>query len=514
MATVTQNDLRIRNAHNMVRHLSDEPCYMFIGRSEPWMSRVEQNPRPRMMLGDESVPNPDNNWEDFYKTWDHMLSMAKVLSKDVFHMIPRVSWTSGVTFDMYRHDYSETNRSFSNASNLYNARFYVISRTNNVYVCLDNAKATPSTVEPLSERNEPFYTSDGYQWMKIFTVGSFTQIQHSSNNFIPIVSSEVNNRPEGAINTVVIDSRGTKYMSSAFKELTEINECYCKIIGDGVGAVAKLTISAGRIFQIRVVREGVGYTRAQLDFRPNHVYSSLLDLDEGENGFDPKGDGSFRSTVIIPPPGGWGTDIEEEMKYTLARQLGGTRVGVYATFLGDTEDFFFQSSFRQIGIMDDVEFANDEEPATASVALAVKVKEPINTLTTEFEIGETIYQLHKDSVDPSIVYRAKASVVGWDDATGILRYVQDPDIHRYADGVLYKIEGGSSIIGETTGKEVIPDINFGVPEPVSLDGIVFEGGYMIEEVNRYSGTMLYLTNLSPIQRVSTQSERVSIIISY
>ncbi len=45
MATVTQNDLRIRNAHNMVQHLSsvEEPCYMFIGRPEPWMSMVEQN---------------------------------------------------------------------------------------------------------------------------------------------------------------------------------------------------------------------------------------------------------------------------------------------------------------------------------------------------------------------------------------------------------------------------------------------------------------------------------------
>ena len=181
MATVTQNDLRIRNAHNMVHHLSEEPCYMFIGRPEPWMSRVEPNPRPRMMLGDESVPYPENNWEDFYRTWDQMLSMNKVLSKDVYHMIPRISWTSGVTYDMYRHDYNENNRSFSNASNLYNALFFVISRTNNVYVCLDNNENSPSLVEPLAETSQPFHTSDGYQWLRIYTVGSLDQISHSSN---------------------------------------------------------------------------------------------------------------------------------------------------------------------------------------------------------------------------------------------------------------------------------------------------------------------------------------------
>ena len=306
MATVTQNDLRIRNANNMVRHLSNEPCYMFIGRPEPWMSMVENNPRPRLMLGDESVPYPENNWRDFYRTWDQMLSMQKIMGKDVFHMIPRLSWTSGVTYDMYRHDYNEFNRSFSNAQNLYNALFFVISRTNNVYVCLDNNNDTPSLVEPLSETNEPFYTSDGYQWLKLYTVDFYEQAEHSSNNFIPIVDNNVNNRPEGAIYTVKIDSRGNDYVPSAIYEIYDIDYCYCNITGDGTGAVAKITISEGRIFEIRVVRPGSGYTRAKLDFRPGKVYNSLLDLDGEKNGFDPRGNGAFQSTVIISPPGGWG----------------------------------------------------------------------------------------------------------------------------------------------------------------------------------------------------------------
>ena len=99
---------------------------------------------------------------------------------------------------------------------LYNALFFVISRTNNVYVCLDNNNDTPSLVEPLSETGEPFYTSDGYQWLKLYTVEFYEQIEHSSNNFIPITANDVNNRTEGAVYTVKIDSRGSGYVSSAY----------------------------------------------------------------------------------------------------------------------------------------------------------------------------------------------------------------------------------------------------------------------------------------------------------
>lgn len=516
MATVTQNDLRIRNAHNMVLHLSsvDEPCYMFIGRPEPWMSMVEKNPRPRMMLGDESVPYPENNWRDFYRTWDQMLSMKKILGKDVFHMIPRLSWTSGVTYDMYRHDYNEFNRSFSNAQNLYNALFFVISRTNNVYVCLDNNNDTPSLVEPLSETSEPFYTSDGYQWLKVYTVDFYEQSEHSSNNFIPITNNTVNDRPDGAVYTVKIDSRGNDYVPSAIYEIYDVDHCYCRITGNGTGAVAKITMSEGRIFEIRVVRPGSGYTRAKLDFRPSKVYNSLLDLDDDKNGFDPRGNGAFKSTVIISPPGGWGTGVEEDKIYTLARQLGGTRVGVYSRFSHDVEDYIEEGTFRQVGVLDDLDFTTSDEPTTASVVDAVKVIEPINTQDTDFRLGETIHQIHIDALDPAIVYTAKGMVTGWDDINMILRYIQDPELHTDVDGNLYEIKGSNKITGETSKKEIIPDMDFGAAAAETLDGLSFMSGYAIVEVNKYSGNLLYNTNLSPITRVTTQSERVSIIISY
>jgi hypothetical protein len=528
MATVTQNDLRIRNAHNMVLHLSNElePCYMFIGRPEPWMSMVENNPRPRLMAGDESVPYPENNWNDFYKTWDQMLTLRKILSKDVFHMIPRITWTSGVTYDMYRHDYSEYVRSFSNAQNLYDALFFVVSRTNNVYVCLDNNQGTPSLVEPLSESSEPFYTSDGYQWLKLYTVGFYEQTEHSSNNFIPITNDSVNSRVSGAVYTVVVDSRGDEYVPSAFNELYDVDHCYCHINGDGEGAVAKVTIVDGRIFQVRVVRNGQGYTRAKLNFRPNKVYNSLFDLDNNQNGFNPRGNNAFRSTVIISPPGGWGTDVEEDKIVTLARQLGGTRVGIYSRFSHNTEDYIEQGTFRQLGILDEVVYAEPfvGNPGTLSAMKAVIVTEPINTQNLEYTVGEIIHQIQVDENDPSVVHTAKGIVVGWDDSPTpatptdekyqMIRYIQDPEVHADVDGNLYPFKGDSMIVGEKSKKEAAPNLSFGLPVQEKMDDMFFHSGYSIDEVVKYSGNMLYLTNVNPITRVTTQSERVSLILSY
>ena len=275
------------------------------------------------------------------------------------------------------------------------------------------------------------------------------------------------------------------------------------------------------------MRSGHGYTRAQLDFRPNRVYNSLIDLDNNQNGFNPRGNGSFKSTVIISPPGGWGTDIEEEKIFTLARQLGGTRVGVYSRFGHTTEDYIEQGAFRQVGIVDQLDYSEDTvgHPGTLSVMKAMVVIEPINTQKTDFIVGETITQVHIDENDPSIVHTSKGLVVGWDDGytadpenpygkERILRYIQDAEEHSDIDGVLYPFEGDEMIVGETSKKEVIPDLNFAPAVNEKLDDLTFSGGYSVEEVTRYSGNMLYLTNLSPITRKTTQSERVSIILSY
>ena len=60
-------------------------------------------------------------------------------------MIPRRNWTTGTTYDYYRHDYgarvtgtTNTQTANSGATSLFDATFYVVSSAFNVYKCLDN----------------------------------------------------------------------------------------------------------------------------------------------------------------------------------------------------------------------------------------------------------------------------------------------------------------------------------------------------------------------------------------
>ena len=141
MATINQNDLRIKNSKNLVASFNtaagDALSYVFVGRVTPWPS--ENDP-----------PAPQNNYKTFYQTYDDLFAMKRIQDSEVYHMIPRVNWVTGVVYDYYRQDYSTTNTSYTKQTNLYDCRWVVRNQLNNVYVCLDNDGNTASTHSPCS----------------------------------------------------------------------------------------------------------------------------------------------------------------------------------------------------------------------------------------------------------------------------------------------------------------------------------------------------------------------------
>ena len=125
MATVNTNDLRYLNARNLISSFNQglsARAYVFFGRPQPWAD-------------DNAPPPPQNNFKDFYTTYDNMVACNRIQDNDAYHMIPKTKWVSGVTYDRYQHNYTVINRSFSGASNLYDAKFYVINSENVVYAC-------------------------------------------------------------------------------------------------------------------------------------------------------------------------------------------------------------------------------------------------------------------------------------------------------------------------------------------------------------------------------------------
>jgi hypothetical protein len=515
MATANTNDLRIHNTRNFIEALhgpnGEFRGYVFLGRSTPW--EVDNETR------EEIPPAPTSSIQEFYRTYHEMISMKSIEEDDVYYMVRRNLWTSGSVYDIYRHDYNQDKLSYSGAKNLWDAQYYVINQNNVVYVCLDNNSNTESTVEPQNDTSDPFYTSDGYLWLKIYTISVNDLYNHATERYIPITTDSVASTVEGAVYTVRVEIPGSGFTNNPTGIANQVPFYYCKILGDGEGAVARVSISNQKVTEIVVVRNGSGYTHAVLDFTPFNVYTNLTDLDQGKSALDPLGDGTFRANVIITPPGGWGytpdpllTEEENSNKaeFALAKQLGGSRVGVFSTLNYELADFANDTLFRQIGIVQDPEFTTlaGVNPVTATACFAIKMLD--SNFDTDYEIGETIRQTVEEFDTGEPDKYAIGQVVGWDNITQVLRYIQVPEKHSDADGKLYRFQGEAEVVGLSSGKVEKPDIMFNF----TSSGVQFVDGYASPEIQRYSGLFTHVVNISPIKRQPTQSEKISLIISY
>lgn len=506
MATVNTNDARTRNASNFLDSLNDSEgnarAYFFVGKPTPWS--IDADP-----------PAPTNNFDEVNQVHDEMLSLKRIQNIDAHYMIPRVKWTSGVVYDMYRHDYSMTNRSHSGANNLFDSIYYVLADNNYVYVCLDNNNNKPSTVEPQNMSDAPFKTSDDYQWLRLYKVNVNRRKNYSTNNYIPIDNEDVHLGVPGAIHTVIVNESGSRYTANPDGPIAKVADYFCDITGDGEGAVAKVRVRSGKVTDVKVVRQGRGYTHAKVDFNKNRVFKGLKQLDDKRNPLDPEGDGRFSCTVIIGPPGGWGyistsriseEDNERMVVDQLARQLSSRTVGVFTTIKYDLNDFFPDATFRQVGILSDPS-VNDEYLNNETLSAVHALKVTAVTGPDDFIIGEQIRQVLRV---PDDIYKRRAlgTVVGWDPAEGIVRYIQTRE-NTSVDGNVYELESGKQVTGMLSRK-VVDIENF---EGEST-GLTFTNGMAFPEFTKHSGYITYLANVPPIERNPTQSERISLTISF
>ena len=485
MAPAITNYLRVRNAKNLVATLGTN-SYAFVGKPTEWST------------GDETPPTPNNSVKEYYDAFDLMMSLKSIDGTNVVHGIVKNVWGSGSVFDMYRHDYSPSNRATGGAQNLYDASWVVINQNNNIYACLDNNGGAQSIVEPLSLTDEPFYTSDGYQWLRLYNLSSGDISDTSTDSFIPVApsgDSDIVETVDGALYTLSIDVPGANITTSPIGASNQLPYYFCNILGDGTGAVARVTVAQGSVTSIEVVRNGSGYTYGTLDFVSQRCYASLNDLDAEINGLNPEGDGTFRSTVIIPPVGGFGTDLVQE--------LGATLVMVFVSLDSNETDFDSGVTYRQVGILNNIAGTNNATTLNALYAVSVT---PYPLDSTVFVSGETIRQT---IVIDEVEHTAIGMLVHWDSTNGILSYVQDPDLHKDTDGVVYAFQGGKDITGTTSTKKVTP-----TETTASIDNRQFTDGYSNPEFTQYTGELLYLSNISPVLRTETQTEKLTMVIRY
>jgi hypothetical protein len=518
MAAIITDQLRILNAKNFLAGIvsTTNSYYTFVGL--PNATDVNSN-------WNSSPPDPRDNFDQENNYWDTMIALKRVTSSDVRPVIRKITWQSGITYDMYRHDIRAENPSKpSNAFNLYDANYYVMNSEYRVYICLRNGtdpdypEGRPSLDEPTFidlEPREAGTSGDGYLWKYLYTINPSDIIKFETTNFMPVPLnwstnanvSEIreNAKTSGQIKVVTVVNRGVG-VGTANRTYTRV-----PIKGDGNGAEAIVAINNDqRIESVTVSKGGSGYTFGTLDLQ-----SAGIPVINSNPIFN----------VIIPPQGGHGADIY--------RELGAKNVLIYSRIENDASnpDFITGNEIARIGIVENPKvLGSSTDNLTLDKASAVYALKLTGTGYSSATFGPDSYVTQTIGVGSTAVGR----VISYDQTTGVLKFWQDRSMSGFnTDGsqntspqygfslnrfTASPGSGGSvSIIGAATTLAI--QTNFtGLSTVINSRtyylGQEFINGISQPEVQKYSGNIIYIDNRPSITRSTNQKEDIKIILQF
>lgn len=245
MPITVRNNSRQQIARSIWRDIKNSFDYYYfcIGKTTPW---VDENAPPAVLDNDDYMAQVRKG----------MMFAQRVDAGDIVLLARRIDWVVNTVYDAYDNALSSSLMSYSGATTLRDANFYVINSDNRVYKCIDNNNDSASTFEPTSTGTDMFETDDGYIWKYMFTVSTSDEVKFLNADYIPVRkltgadSFDVN----GELDGVTVTSGGVGYTSTP---TVVIN-------GDGDGATASATVDlvSGEVTDITVDNPGEGYSFA------------------------------------------------------------------------------------------------------------------------------------------------------------------------------------------------------------------------------------------------------------
>ena len=486
MPAIITNKFRIHNQEQFVESFTESAAnvyYLGIGRPQAFTTYTRGDSRTDNSGSDSAPLTPVDSIGDEFYTFDDLLAAKKVTSSDVSICIPRRNWTTGTVYDYYRHDYgnrvtggTSTQAANSGATNLFDATFYVMSSTFNVYKCLDNNSGANSTVEPTGTSSSILTTGDGYKWKYMYTLSATQQSNFLSTDFMAVATNSTVSSAavDGAVNIVKIKTAGSGGTNGTHASVP--------IRGDGSGGVCSVTVSGGAVTAVTVTTPGTGYTFGYIR-NADIVTAGATSLSGSE------------LDVIIEPKGGHGKDAVKE--------LGGFFVMMNTNFeAGETSnsgDFTTANDFRRVVLMRDIQSGGSAATATTLRGTkAVLLTGSPGTFTADEEINQA-------------TTGAVGKVVEFDSTNNILYYIQTRfnDEGVDSNGNLTAFSGANTITGQSSSATGTPSTS-----TTTVDSVVFTSGYNAGEITADSGDVMYVENRSPITRAADQTENVKLIIEF
>ena len=517
MAAIITDQLRILNAKNFVAGIqsTSNSYYTFIGLP---------NPTDYQSDWDTDPPAPKDNLSQADDYYDTMLALKKITPSDASQVVRKVTWQSGVTYDMWRNDISRSNPSQpSGAFDIYDANFYVMNSDYRVYICIynnatpeNNFRGGPSLDEPTFTDLEPRSagsSGDGYIWKYLYTISPSQAIKFDSTNYIPVPNNWYTNSNDAAVRLNAANSGQIKVVTIRNRgvALGDANSVYTNvpILGDGSGAKATVVIdNDSKVDSVTISSGGSNYTFGTLDLVAGGV---------------PVGTTAPVFNVIIPPSGGHGADIY--------RELGAYNVLTYARFENDTgnPDFITGNQFGRVGMIENPLANGSSSLLTSDKAAATYAVRLTGAGYSEATFTADTYVTQTVGVGSTAVGR----VVSYDQTTGVLKYWQDRTNCGFnSDGTLNAspvygfrenrftatpdsgdlfVRGGSITLRIDNGFHGVSTV---INNRTYYLGQTFVSGLADPEVEKYSGNIIYVDNRPSVTRSASQKEDVKIILQF
>ena len=485
MPAIITDKFRTHNSEQFQEAFSEtsgNTMYLGIGRPQAFATATRGDARTNNEGTDTAPLTPADNLNAQHFPFDDMMAAKKIAASDVTFAVPRRNWTTGTTYDIYRHDYGEyatgtTTAITANggASTLHDSAFFVLTTARNVYKCLDNDGNTASTVEPTGTATTVLTTADGYKWKFMYTLSASQQANFLSTDFMAVATdSTVSSASiDGAIDVIKIKTAGSGGTNGTHTGIA--------IRGDGSGGVCSVTVAGGLVTAVTVTTAGTGYTFGTVS-NAQIVTAGATSLSGAE------------LDVIIPPKGGHGKNAIEE--------LGGFYVmmntSLEGTESGNSGDLTVANDFRKITLIRD-----PNAGGSAASATTLRATKAINLsgVSGSYVVDEKITQASTGAV---------GKVVEWDSTNSILYYIQTRHTNEGIDtnGNQTAFSGTNTVSG-AGGATGTPTTSTS-----TIDSVSFTSGYSASEIDNDSGDILYIENRAPITRAADQTENIKLVIEF
>ena len=110
MPAIITDRFRIHNSEQFSEAFSESSgntFYLGIGRPQPFATSTRADGRTNNEGTDAAPITPADNVNAQHFPFDDLLAAKKITSTDVTFAVPRRNWTTGTTYDIYRHDYGD-----------------------------------------------------------------------------------------------------------------------------------------------------------------------------------------------------------------------------------------------------------------------------------------------------------------------------------------------------------------------------------------------------------------------